>query len=183
MTKKMQSITMTVLIIILTSSLGDSINGMNPVLENISNEFPNLSYSLITLVGTIPNVTYIIAALIAGFFVGKQLKYKTTIVLGCICILIGGMLPGIWYESFALILTARLIFGIGLGLLAVLNAYVTEIFDGTARQKYLGWHTSAMNCGSIILLLLAGYLGGHHWSFAVLQLCSRCNTAYFCFLC
>ena len=82
MTKKMQSITMTVLIIILTSSLGDSINGMNPVLENISNEFPNLSYSLITLVGTIPNVTYIIAALIAGFFVGKQLKYKTTIVLG-----------------------------------------------------------------------------------------------------
>ena len=81
MTKKMQSITMTVLIIILTSSLGDSINGMNPVLENISNEFPNLSYSLITLVGTIPNVTYIIAALIAGFFVGIQLKYKTTIVL------------------------------------------------------------------------------------------------------
>ena len=166
MTKKMQSIAMTVLIIILTSSLGDSINAMNPVLENISNEFPDLSYSLITLVGTIPNVTYIVAALIAGFFVGRKLKYKTIIVLGCICILIGGMLPGIWYESFALILTARLIFGIGLGLLAVLNAYVTEIFDGTARQKYLGWHTSAMNCGSIILLLLAGFLGGHHWSFA-----------------
>lgn len=78
---------MTVVIIILTSSLGDSINGMNPVLENISNEFPDLSYSLITLVGTIPNITYIIAALIAGFFVGKQLKYRTTILLGCICIL------------------------------------------------------------------------------------------------
>lgn len=166
MTKKIQTITMTVVIIILTSSLGDSINGMNPVLENISNEFPDLSYSLITLVGTIPNITYIIAALIAGFFVGKQLKYRTTILLGCICIFVGGMLPGIWYENFTLILAARLIFGIGLGLLAVLNAYVTEIFDGTERQRYLGWHTSAMNCGSIILLLLAGFLGGYHWSFA-----------------
>lgn len=167
MTSKQHSgLNLIIIAIIATSFLGDSINGFNPVLDNISDAFPDLSYTMVSLVATIPNVTFCIAALIIGAIVGKKMKYRTALTIGCLFILIGGVIPAIFYKSFAVLMLCRLVFGLGLGALVVINGYVSEVFEGKERQKILGWRIAAMNVGSVIVLLIAGALGEIHWHIA-----------------
>ncbi len=164
--KRQRGLTMIIIAIIATSFLGDCINGFNPVLDNISDAFPDLSYTMVSLVATIPNITYCIAALAIGAIVGKQMKYRTALILGCLFILIGGVAPAVLYKSFAVLMLSRLVFGLGLGTLVVINGYASEIFEGKERQKILGWHVTSMNAGSVVLLLIAGVLGDIHWHVA-----------------
>ncbi len=167
MTSKQHSgLNLIIIAIIATSFLGDSINGFNPVLDNISDAFPDLSYTMVSLVATIPNITYCIAALAIGAIVGKRMKYRTALTLGCLFILIGGVVPAIFYKSFAVLMLSRLVFGLGLGALVVINGYVSEIFEGKERQKILGWRVASMNAGSVVVLLIAGILGEIHWHVA-----------------
>lgn len=160
------SLGMVIIAVIAASFLGDSINGFNPVLENILEAFPHLSYTAVTFVSTIPNVTFIFAALIVGAIVGKRMKYRTAIITGCALILLGGVAPAVFYQSFSVLLVSRLVFGLGLGTLVVINGYVTSAFDGKRRQQLLGWHVTSMNIGSVAVLLIAGALGEMHWHVA-----------------
>ena len=152
--------------ICLASFMGDCINGWNPIIDNVANAFPNVSYTAILYVTTLPNLTCVILALVAGVLVGKHLRYKTAIILGYLFILISGVLPAFFYDSFGLILVMRGVFGLGLGLLMTLSGYVCEVFEGKERQKALGIRTASLNAGSMVLLLLAGFLGDISWPYA-----------------
>ncbi len=164
--KESHSLSMVIIAIVAASFLGDSVNGFNPVLENISEAFPDLSYTAISLVATIPNITFCVAAIVVGAIVGKKMKYKTAMIVGCALILVGGVAPAILYKSFAVLMFSRLIFGLGLGSLVIINGYVTAAFNGKRRQSLLGWHVTSMNIGSMALLLIAGALGELHWHIA-----------------
>ena len=160
------SLSMIIIAIIATSFLGDSSTAFNPVLDSISDAFPDLSYSIVTLFASVPNVTFCIAALVIGTLVGKHMKYRTAIILGCALVLIGGVTPSLFYENFAILMLSRLVFGLGLGALVVINGYTVEIFEGREQQRILGWHVTSMNLGSVVLALIAGVLGDIHWHIA-----------------
>ncbi len=160
------SLSMIIIAIIATSFLGDSSTAFNPVLDSISDAFPDLSYSIVTLFASVPNVTFCIAALVIGTLVGKHMKYRTAIILGCALVLIGGVTPSLFYENFAILMLSRLVFGLGLGALVVINGYTVEIFEGKKQQRILGWHVTSMNLGSVVLALIAGILGDIHWHVA-----------------
>ncbi len=166
MSKTKNSATMIIVAICLTSFMGDCINGWNPIIDNVANAFPDVSYTAILYVSTLPNLTCVIIALIAGALVGKRLRYRTAIITGCLFILVSGVLPAFFHDSFAMILIMRGIFGLGLGLLLTLGGYVCELFEGKERQRALGLRTASLNTGSVVLLLLAGFLGDIYWPYA-----------------
>lgn len=45
--------TMIIIAICLTSFMGDCINGWNPIIDNVANAFPNISYTVILYVSTL----------------------------------------------------------------------------------------------------------------------------------
>lgn len=60
----------------------ESVTGWNPIIENVSRAFPDVEYTTILYISTLPTITYVLAALIAGWLVGKKTGYKRTLISG-----------------------------------------------------------------------------------------------------
>lgn len=152
--------------ILSVSLLCDAGMGINPIVQALANAFPGISYNTILYATTLPYFTCMAVSFVFGFITGKKVGYKPVLAGGLGCILVGGVMPAFMASSFVFLLTARVILGLGLGLLISINAYILCIYEGKDQGKVLGLHIAMMNIGTVFMQLLSGYLGSIKWEYS-----------------
>jgi len=144
------------------------IGTITPAIQNIAEAFSDIGFSTILLVSTLPSLFLIPSTAIAGVVAGNQVGYRTLLIWGILLFAVAGAAPA-FMTGFGMILAARALFGVGLGVLAPLgNAMILNLYDGQERANMLGLSGVVMNLGGIILQLLGGYLCSFKWNYAFL---------------
>lgn len=139
---------------------------MNPALASFADLFPDLSYSTITYLATLPSLICIPFNLIAGNIAGKKVKYKTLTLLAIALIIIGGIAP-FFFTNFIGWCICRCILGIGMGLVMPLGgALVASMFEGKKAVQMQGVGTIVLNMSGVALQLVSGWLVGYNVNYA-----------------
>ena len=73
---------------------------------------------------------------------------------------------GLLINSYWVLLVSRACLGIALaGIFAALNVLILNNYEGSNRNKVMGWRGSAQSFGGVIWPLIGGALGGFSWHF------------------
>lgn len=113
----------------------------------LAEQFPTVSQSSIELISTLPNFSVLFLILFAEAL-GNKFGIKRTILFGLALYTIGGVLPAL-VSSFPIIILARLLMGVGIGLF---NPYSVSLlyrfYEGEQLKGMLGFQNTAQNLGN-----------------------------------
>jgi ACDE family multidrug resistance protein len=74
---------------------------------------------------------------------------------------------GAWMQSFLPLLATRALLGAASGAVAAATiGLLGTMYEGEARSRILGYATSAMTTASILIPLVGGWVGQHHWQYS-----------------
>lgn len=135
---------------------------VTPILGPIQEHFPGVSVDMIQMLVTVPTLLSIVVALISGWLVVKISK-KRLLLFASLVASITGFMPFL-ADSFMLLFTARIFYGIALGLCTALNtAVVAEFFEGDERMSVMGIQAASVGAGITVVTTLGGMLGATHF--------------------
>ncbi|MBF7097847.1 MFS transporter [Alkalibacter mobilis] len=145
-----------------------SAGAVNPALASIAAAFPDVSFTTILLISTLPQLLSVPATLAAGRLAGSIIKYKTLLTWGMILFVVGGVAP-YFIKDITNIIVMRAVYGIGLGLVMPMGmALAIAYFDGEEREKMIGSGTLMQNVGGIFFTLIAGLMASVTWNLTFL---------------
>ncbi|KPU44406.1 sugar efflux transporter [Oxobacter pfennigii] len=166
MNKKSQSIT--VLAIFSIGFIAMIIGTITPAIQAIGNAFPNVPFTTLMLVSTLPSLVSIPFSVLAGSIVGKAMKYRTLTMLALLILAVAGIAP-YWLTDWTMVLIARAVFGIGMGLISPIPAGL--IFNLVAPEKQaniMGLNGVVSNIGGMVLQFLGGVMATIGWNLSFL---------------
>jgi MFS family permease len=141
--------------------------GVNPILQQIIQAFPDVSVPVVRLIATLPSLFSMTATLIIGATVGKKIKFRTVVIIGLIAWIIGGLGPAIFNSNIAVILCFRAVFGVGMGCLMCRTAFIlSSVSDKTIQAKLIGSGQMVGNFGGASMSLISGFLADMRWNYA-----------------
>lgn len=163
----MKRITSVSIFAIVTSYMMQSVlNIVHPTLASISASFPDIPYTSIVLIATIPTLLSIPTNLISGK-VALKIGYKTTLLASTLLVILSGIVPAITPDNFTIILISRVFFGIGYGFGFPLSAMmVLAYFDKGQHSKMMGYGAIFCNVGAIVFSALSGVLATAFWAYS-----------------
>jgi len=124
---------------------------------DIATAFPHASTFQLQLIVIMPFFASIPMSVVAGKL-AKRYDKKSLIIVGLLIYGVAGMLPYL-AQTMSQILIARLLTGIGVGLVLPLpNAIIAEHFTGTQRQRMLGFATSVANIANVLDSIAVGFI-------------------------
>lgn len=138
---------------------------VSPALPQMIAHFKGQGYTASQIERLIPISSFaILAILLLTPLINRLLKERAIIVIGLLLLSVGGSLP-ILLQSYPLLLTSRLLLGVGIGLLnaRAINV-ISERFTGADRKRMLGIRGSMEVLGSALLTFFAGQLAELSWS-------------------
>ena len=139
------------------------------IMADIINAYPNYDPTIVMLVATFPGLIQIIPALFYGKL-SKRFKKRTLLFTGLSLFIIGGILPT-FIDSLPLIIAARGILGLGVGITMPLSIdIITDFFEGREKDFLIGFGTSTIACvGAIFFQLGGGMLAdAYGWQYGFL---------------
>ena len=138
---------------------------VSPALARIAAAFPEVSPTSIKLILTTPAIFIILFSLVAGRL-SARLPKRRLLVWGLLIYLLGGVGGGL-AGRFELLLAARAVLGIGVGLIMPLaTGLIADFFIGDQRTRMMGYATAASNLGGVFATLLSGLLAVYSWRFS-----------------
>lgn len=142
---------------------------INPALASIALAFPDIPYSQILWLYSMPKMAIVPITLIAGLITGKYVSFRTAAITGFALIAIGGVMP-VFMDDFWAVLGSRFILGIGLGIQAPIGpALVLRYFsDPQKRATVLGFGHGFVNIYGVFTNLLVGSLAVVNWRYSFL---------------
>lgn len=144
------------------------IGTITPAIASIAAAFPDVPFTTLLLVSTLPTLVSVPATVIAGRLAGSTVKYKTLLVFGMILFVAGGIAP-YFVQSFGFILFLRAIFGLGLGIVTPLGgALIISFFNGEVRAQMMGLGNVVANVGGMLFQLLGGMAAAQMWGYSFL---------------
>jgi len=73
---------------------------------------------------------------------------------------------GLLINSYGLLLVSRACLGIALaGIFTGINVLILNMYEGSRRDRVMGWRGSAQSFGGVVWPLIGGALGGFSWHF------------------
>lgn len=136
-----------------------------PALARIAVSFPDVSPTSIKLILTMPAVFIILFSLLSGRLSARFSK-RRLLACGLVIYLLGGVGGGL-ANRFELLLAARAMLGMGVGLIMPLSTgLIADFFVGDQRARMMGYATAASNLGGIFATLLSGMLAVYNWRYA-----------------
>lgn len=139
---------------------------MNPTLTEFAKLFPDLSYSTVSYLATLPSLICIPCNLLAGKVAGKKVGYRPLCMAAIALVVIGGMLPW-FFQNFIGWCICRCVMGAGMGLIMPLGgALVSHIFKGDMAVKMQGIGTIVLNSAGVSLQIAASLLIVHNVNYA-----------------
>lgn len=131
---------------------------ITPALANISALYPEVPYSSILLLTTLPTLLGTPATLFAGAVAGRKISYKKLTIISLVLCIAGGVIP-IFLNGFYEILIARVIFGIGNGLSMPLAAgLVIMLIHPEKQASILGVGTAMQALAGVVFQTISGVL-------------------------
>ncbi len=117
---------------------------------------------LVGLVLTIPGLSIVIGAPIAGLIVDrygrKLLLMESTVLYG-----ITGA-SGFFFDSLTAILIGRVLLGFAVaGIMISVTTLIADYYDGDARARFLGRQAAFMNFGGVLFAAAGGLLADVTW--------------------
>lgn len=138
---------------------------VNPAIQTIADAYPTIPYTMVLLLSTIPLLVVVPMSLISGALAGNKVKYKHLLFVSMVFYVIGGSLPFVFRDFYA-VLAARVIYGIGVGILTPLaNGIIIQLFEGQKRANMMGMGSIVINVASTIFMLLSGLISAIDLSF------------------
>lgn len=142
-------------------------NGVNALLSKIMLDYPELPATTVRLLSNIVNVLSTAVSLIVGPFIGKKIGFKPVTLCGLFLCLIGGVAP-MFFVSFAIILAARIIYGIGVGLLVCRSGYIMLLAAKGTEAKLNSDLLVVFNFAGVAFTLIIGVIGDINWRYGFL---------------
>lgn len=140
-------------------------------LVDIANTFPDVPYSLITLVNNIPNLLAVVFTIVAGALVNRKISLKDMMLIGIGMHCVGGVLPAFTGSgSFALLLLGRVAFGIGYGIMQgiCISMSFKLVTNEKLRESAMGWALTAQYSTNMVAQVVVGYLCAAKWNYSFL---------------
>lgn len=154
-----------VLLIIALMSLNiveQAASAISATIPAMAKSFQGVSLTNVEMITTAVNVTVTIFVLTSGF-ISNKIGQKQTAVLGLTIAAISSIIPA-WTNSFAIVLTSRVILGIGIGLANPLAiSLIGEFFTGNMLANLMGWRSAIAGIGVSIMTFFAGQLLNINW--------------------
>ena len=110
--------------LIALSTLNMAMSATTPALADIAAAFPQAKQTTVALLATVPSLFSVPCSLVTGRLLGRRLRYRTMALAGILLMLIGGLLP-LFLNSLSLIVCARGMMGVGLGILTPITPSAT----------------------------------------------------------
>lgn len=128
-------------------------NALGPRIAAFTEQYPDVAYSTILLLQTIPNLMCIVSASLTGPL-QKKIGLRGTLLAALILFMGGGMMPLLFLDNFTLILGARVIYGLGFGCLYTLAAnLVIGLFEEKLQPRMMGLGTTFQTIGVMFFSL------------------------------
>ena len=107
-----------IIVLIFANTAAGGAEWCSSALADIANVFPDVPYSVITLVNNIPNLCAVVFTIVAGVLVNRKITLRNMLLIGIGCHCIGGILPALFGDtSMTMMFLGRFAFGIGYGLM------------------------------------------------------------------
>lgn len=169
--------------IMMTSLMQMAQFALTPGIAKIQAEvFPHLSLSTIQTAMTLPSLLSMVMSVVSAILIGKNLlSKKACVIIGISLMALTGfaVLPA-HYQFWHLCLLSVLI-GSGMGFsIAPLASIMFDNFNESERRLSMGYQTSAINFGGIIMSLGGGYLASLVWYGGYLMLLFAIPIAVLC---
>lgn len=141
---------------------------VSPALAAIKDAFIGISATQARLVLTLPTLVMMPMGLCAGSL-AQRMDKKKLLLIGMTIFLVFGVAGG-FVSNFYLLLTMRLLFGVGLGIMTPLSTSL--IFDFVSsqekRSKLMGLQGASNQLGGLVFMSLSGILANISWRYSFL---------------
>lgn len=137
-------------------------SAISATIPAMAKSFQGVSLTNVELVTTAVNVTVTIFVLTSGF-ISNWIGQKQTAILGLAIAAVASIVPA-WTNSYAVVLTSRIVLGIGVGLANPLAiSLIGEFFTGNTLATLMGWRSAIAGIGVSIMTFFAGQLLKINW--------------------
>ena len=140
---------------------------VSSVLPLISEAFPDVPESIISLIVTLPPL----ATALAGFFTGAladKIGPKKVLVCGITLFSLAGG-AAFFMNSVPAILVTRVLLGVAMaGIMPMVTVLLTRYYQGKEQARNLGRFAGTMGLGGMLMGLACGCLAGVSWRVAFL---------------
>lgn len=141
---------------------------VSPALASIQAAFPDVPSTFVKLVLTLPALIMVPMGPLTARW-SEKLGKKRILLIGMSLFLVFGLAGGLAAQFWQLI-AARILFGVGLGIMAPLSTSLIFDFepDPNRRSRLMGIQGSANQLGGLIFLSLSGVLANISWRYSFL---------------
>lgn len=158
-----------VIVLLFANSSAGGAEWCTSALADIAERFPEVPYSIITLVNNIPNLCAVVFTVAAGVLVGRKVTLKHMMLIGIGCHCIGGILPAVFGNtSIAMVFIGRFAFGIGYGLMQGIGVSMSFklVTDERLREHAMGWAVTAQYAMNMLAQVVVGHLCAIQWNYS-----------------
>ncbi|MDO4313497.1 MAG: MFS transporter [Eubacteriales bacterium] len=158
-----------IIVLLFANSSAGGAEWCTSALADIAARFPDVPYSIITLVNNIPNLCAVIFTVVAGVLVNRKIALKHMLLIGIGCHCVGGVLPALFGNtSIAMVFIGRLAFGIGYGLMQGIGISMSFklVTDERLREHAMGWAVTAQYAMNMLAQVIVGYLCAIQWNYS-----------------
>ncbi len=135
---------------------------VSPALPLISQAFPDVPESIISMIITLPSLAVALTGIFIGMAVDRFGKVPV-FILSLLLFTIAGV-SGYFLESLPMILLGRVLLGIGLGgIMTSVTTLITSYYSGKTRDKILGYEGAFIGLGMLVLETGGGTLALISW--------------------
>ncbi len=152
--------------IMMTSLLQMAQFALTPGIAKIQAEvFPNLSLSTIQTAMTLPSLLSMVMSVVSAILIGnKSLSKKACVIIGISLMALTSFVVLFAHYQFWHLCVLSVLIGAGMGFsIAPLASIMFDNFNEAERRLSIGYQTSAINFGGIIMSIGGGYLANVVW--------------------
>ena len=158
-----------IIVLLFANSAAGGAEWCSSALADIASTFPDVPYSVITLVNNIPNLCAVIFTLVAGLLVNRKASLRTMIIIGIGLHAVGGVIPALLGENSIMIMfLGRFAFGIGYGLMQGIGISMSFklVENEKLRVHAMGWAVAAQYSMNMVAQVVVGRLVEIQWNYA-----------------
>ncbi|SHN57487.1 MFS transporter [Desulfitobacterium chlororespirans] len=141
---------------------------LQSTLGAIAKAFPGTDPETVKLLQSITPLMMLIFSTLCGQL--ERFISKRKILFAAMCLMvIGGVTPAFFGNSFEFLIVMKGVFGAGYGLAFPLSAsLIADFFDGRERSKMMGFKGAVGAASGVVMSMLGGVLANIHWRYAYL---------------
>nr|WP_280927562.1 MFS transporter [Lactobacillus sp. ESL0703] len=118
-----------------------------------------LNNTSVQMLTSLPNLFMMVAGLIIGKLTAGKINLKSLTVGSILLVVIGGLLPLFFHESFIFLIICSCLVGLGQGACTNLTqVLISQILPKKERESTMGLSTTFINIGGVVFIMGGGQL-------------------------